>query len=98
MYSFDTRTGCIHIEHDRCQECTSKSCVEACKKYGAGVLAVEQGKALLNVPPQEAKRRDPECLACEVACWLHGKQAIHISLPIAGLEPLRSGTHGNTAG
>jgi hypothetical protein len=98
MYSFDTRTGCVQIDHEKCQECTSKGCVEACKKYGAGILKVEQGKAVLSVQPEEAKRRDPECVACELECWLRGRQAIAISLPIAGPEQLRSGTDGHIAG
>jgi len=97
VYSFNTRTGCVQIDHHSCQECTLKGCVKACDKYGAGILTLEDGKAVLNVQREDAKRRDPECLACEVECWLHGKQAIAISLPMTGLEQFRSRTNGHTA-
>jgi ferredoxin len=47
----------------------------------------EQGCAVLNVTPQEAKKgRCTECLACELACQFEGNKAIWIDLPIPRLD------------
>lgn len=97
MYRFSTRTGEICIDHDKCTGCTTIACVDACQRYGVAILTAENGKPVLNVSPEEATRRDTECLACEQECRLHGHRAIVISLPIAGLEEYRE-SHGHTAG
>ncbi len=97
MYSFEVRTGMVFIDHRKCEGCESLACVEACSCYGSGILKAEDGKPVLTVPRPEAKRRDIECLACEIECHFRGQQAIAISLPIAGLEEYRRSAHGHPA-
>ena len=84
-YSFDTMTGRLLIDHERCKNCAAKPCIESCS---AKILKLDnQGLSILNVTPQEAKKgRCTECLACELACQFHGNKAIYIDLPIAGLD------------
>lgn len=84
-YHFDTITGQLWIGHQRCGACAAKPCVDACT---AKILKFdEEGKPVLNVTSQEAKRgRCTECLACELACSFHGHGGIRIDLPIPGLE------------
>jgi hypothetical protein len=96
-YCFNTRTGQVCIDHRKCEGCSTVICVEACHRYGAGILSAHNGKPVLNVPEEEAKRLDTECLACEAECFLRGQQAIVISLPIPGLQEFRK-SHGHTAG
>jgi Fe-S-cluster-containing hydrogenase component 2 len=98
MYTFELRTGHISIDHTRCIGCTTLACVEACRRYGSAVLKAEAGRPVLAIPRHETKRRDIECLACEIACCLRGHQAITISLPIAGLEEWKSSAHGHSVG
>jgi hypothetical protein len=97
MYCFSTRTGQVCIDHDKCDHCRTIACVAACQRHGVGILGAEHGKPVLNVSLEEAKRRDTECLACELECALHGQKAIVVSLPIPGLEEYRE-RHGYTAG
>jgi len=82
-YSFETMTGKIFIDHEKCNTCPAKPCVDSCS---AKVLKFDDGKPILAIPPQEAKRgRCTECLACEFACQFHGNKALIIDLPILGL-------------
>jgi hypothetical protein len=96
MYCFDTRTGQVCIDYAKCSDCVTMACVDACREHGVAILAEEAGRPLLNVSPEEARRRDSECLACEIACRQFGRQAITIHLPIAGLEEYRE-KHGYSA-
>lgn len=84
-YSFDTMTGRLWIDHEKCQACTGRPCVESCT---AGVLKFDdQGRPVLNLSHEEAKKgRCTECLACELSCQFHGNKGIYIDLPIPGLE------------
>lgn len=93
-YCFETRTGQVCFDHAKCDGCDSQACVEACRRVGANILVAEEGLPVLSVARDEARRRDTECLACELACSLRGKQAISILLPIEGLEEFRN-LHGN---
>lgn len=97
MLSLKTRTGSISIDHNKCEGCKSLACVKACSLFGAGILKVERGKPVLNVSAEEARRRDTECLACELECYLRGQQAIVISMPVSGLDEYRRGNHGHPA-
>ena len=96
-YCFDTRTGLVCFDLDRCEGCETAACVEACLRHGPGILALEAGRPTLTVSVEEARRRDTECLACEIECFLRGQQAITIVLPVAGLEGFRN-RHGHTVG
>ncbi len=86
-YSFKTLTGRVYIDHSLCARCQARDCVEACTY---GVLKFEDGKPVLAISEEEAARgKCTECLACELACFLDGKKAIHIELPIPGLAEYR---------
>jgi succinyl-CoA synthetase beta subunit len=55
-YRFDTITGKLFIDHEKCKNCAAKPCVDSCS---AKILKFdEQGCAVLNVTPQEAKKED----------------------------------------
>lgn len=83
MYEFESMTGRIIIDHDRCLVCDTKACVPACKTYDGGILKVEEGKCVLAITPTEAKRGGCiECLACEFLCEERGKNAIQTIFPI----------------
>ncbi len=84
-FFFDTITGKLWIDHDKCRTCKEKPCVASCT---AKVLRFEEnGIPVLGITPQEAKKgRCTECLACELECHFHGNKAIFIDLPILGLD------------
>ncbi len=87
LYFFETLTGRIFIDHQKCPDCRTKGCVEACS---AGILKIEEGKSVLSVPLVEAKTgKCTECLACEIYCKFHEQDAILIYLPIPGLKDYR---------
>jgi len=83
-YSFDTVTGGkVIFDHDACQNCESKICVETCVP---GILELEKGVPVLNITPDEAQEGQCiECLACEVECYFEGNKGGQIVLPIPGL-------------
>lgn len=81
-YSFETMTGAIYIDHPKCIDCQEKPCVMACS---AGVLKLEDGKPVLALDEQLAKKgKCTECLACDIACEFNGNKALMIHLPIPG--------------
>jgi succinyl-CoA synthetase beta subunit len=83
-YSFETLTGFLLIDHEKCRACESRPCVEACKSK---VLRFEGPLPVLAIPANEARRgKCTECLACELECQFHGNKALRIDLPIPGLE------------
>ncbi len=84
---FKERSMTVTIDTSKCLECTSKACVEACKKYDRGLLQLKDGKpSVEHLSPDEVIRRGTECLACEYACWQNGFNVIRISIPIKGLD------------
>jgi len=84
-YRFDSVTGTVQFDHDRCAKCESKICIEACVPQI--LKANDEGLPVLNITPEEARKgKCTECLACEVECYFHGNQGGYIELPIAGLE------------
>ncbi len=90
-YRFETMTGKISIDHEKCNTCIGKPCVDSCT---AKIFKFdEQKKPILNISPQETKRgKCTECLACELACQFQGNKAIIIDLPIPGLEKAIEGS------
>ena len=83
-YSFQTITGEILFDHQKCPECRTKGCVKACK---AEILKLEDERPVLAVTPEEAQKgRCTKCLACEIFCTFHEQEAISIHLPIQGLR------------
>lgn len=86
-YGFETFTGKIYFNHSKCPECRSKGCVDACK---AEVLKNDRGRPVLAISENDAKKgKCTECLACEIYCKFHEKDAITIHLPIPGLKEYR---------
>jgi succinyl-CoA synthetase beta subunit len=89
-YGFETVTGQVLIDHQKCASCQDKPCIAACDQE---VLRLEEGEPVLALTPEEAKKgRCTECLACEIACEFEGEKGLCIDLPIPGLsEALREG-------
>jgi succinyl-CoA synthetase beta subunit len=86
-YSFETLTGTIFINQDRCAGCSSQGCVEACS---ARILHLQDGRAQLAIAAEDAQKgKCTECLACELFCKFHEQDAIFIHLPIPGLKEYR---------
>jgi succinyl-CoA synthetase beta subunit len=86
-YSFETLTGKLFLDHQKCPNCKTKGCIEAC---AAQILKLEEEKPVLAVDPEEAKKgKCTECLACEIFCTFHEQDAIFIHLPIPGLKEYR---------
>lgn len=83
---FETKTGYIEIDRDKCEGCNTYACLKACSMFGRNILKLEEGRPALRMDPNEIERRDNECLACEEACRVDGQNAINIALPIPGLE------------
>ncbi len=84
---FDERSIKVHIDISKCPGCTTKACVEACKKFSRAILQLKDGiPSVSSLRPDEVVKRGTECLACEFACRQRGKQAITIDIPIRGLD------------
>lgn len=86
---FNSKTGRVIINYNKCDGCSTFACVKACSLYGRGILRIRGGRVVLVINKEEAGRRCIECLACEVQCLLHGNSALKIILPIGGLEEYR---------
>jgi len=86
-YNFETVTGTIFIDHQKCPGCDSKGCIEACS---AQILKLEEEKPVLAISQEEAKKgKCTECLACEIFCTFHEQKAIFIQIPVPGLKEYR---------
>ncbi|MDH5705762.1 MAG: acetate--CoA ligase family protein [Candidatus Aminicenantes bacterium] len=86
-YFFETMTGRIFLDHQKCENCRTKGCIEACR---AQILKLEEGKPVLSIPMVEARKgKCTECLACEIFCKFHEQDAVTIYLPIPGLKEYR---------
>ena len=81
MYTFEFRTGRVIIDHKKCEGCPSFACAKACSLYGTSILRITDRKPVLAVDRVDAKKRDNECLSCEIHCNLKGNKAIKIELP-----------------
>jgi NAD-dependent dihydropyrimidine dehydrogenase PreA subunit len=76
--------GEVTLDHQACQDCASKICIETCVP---GILELQGGVPVLNITPEEAKKGGcSECLACEIECFFEGNRGGYVSLPIAGLD------------
>lgn len=88
-YRFATATGEIAVDHGMCADCRSHGCVDACS---AEILKLEKGRPVLAVDREAARKgKCTECLACELFCKFHERDAIVIRLPIPGLAEYRRG-------
>lgn len=87
QYGFETITGKITFDHDKCCTCKTKGCIQACAPK---VLKLESGKPVLAISSEDARKgKCTECLACEIYCRFHAENAIAICLPIPGLKEYR---------
>ena len=86
---FKERTINIIIDDDKCKDCKTHACVEACKTFSRGILVLKDGKPAVEGSPEELERTGTECLACEYECWFRGNSAITIEVPIEGLDQYR---------
>jgi len=84
---FEERTIKVIIDTDKCPDCLSKACIEACKVYSRAILQLNDGKpSVSHFSPEELRRKGTECLACEYECWQRGNNAICIEISIKGLD------------
>ena len=83
-YEFDSPTGKVLFDYDKCRACESKACVEECIPK---ILKLEDGVPVLAVTREEAARNKCiECLACELECLAQGERGCRVELPIPGLD------------
>jgi succinyl-CoA synthetase beta subunit len=86
-YIFETVTGRLSFDHSKCPGCRTKGCVPACAPK---ILKLEDGKPVLAVSVEDARKgKCTECLACEIFCKFHERDAIVVHLPIPGLKEYR---------
>ncbi len=83
---FEERTIKVNIDEQKCLDCSTHACVQACKKYDRGILVLKDGKPALGGDAEFAQRVGTECLACEYECSFRGNGAITIDAPIPGLD------------
>ncbi|KLU62170.1 hypothetical protein CEB3_c15340 [Peptococcaceae bacterium CEB3] len=88
MLEFAEKSLKVRIDTDKCDECETKACADACKKYARGLLGLDdRGRAsVAHRTKEEVIRLGTECLACEFACKFYGRDAIRIDVPVEGLE------------
>jgi NAD-dependent dihydropyrimidine dehydrogenase PreA subunit len=67
-YIIPIRTGRIIIDHSVCEGCESYECAKACSLYGRNIIRIKNGKPIVLLGSEEIRRRDNECLACEIHC------------------------------
>ena len=93
MIEFETRTGKIVIDEQKCQKCTTFACVQACSLYNGALYRInfKEHKPDLAHNKDDMKRRCTECLACEQECLIKGQDAIIISLPMPELDKFKMG-------
>jgi len=89
MIVIEEATIKVYIDDEKCEQCESKACIKACSLYDRGVLRLKGGKPTVLMSAEEVKRTGTECLACEYECWLKGRNAIRIEIPIPGLDEYR---------
>ena len=83
-YEFDSPTGKVSFDYDKCRRCESKVCVAECIPQ---ILKLEDGLPVLAVDRDAAaKNKCIECLACELECLFRGERGCRIELPIPGLD------------
>jgi hypothetical protein len=86
---FSFRTGKITIDYMKCAACTTKACIDACKKFGTTLYKLEGGNPVLIYSLEETGRRCIEDLACEIYCQSQGNKGLTIRLEMFGLDEYR---------
>ena len=88
---FETRKTSVAIDYGHCAAAKENrsdpscqfACVKACRLYGRNILRIENNRPVLAVTdPDEIKRLDNECLACEYHCRRFGSGCVSIDIPL----------------
>ena len=98
VLEFETMGGAqIRFDLRKCDECGTKACIEADHLPFLGpVLELKDGRPSLMWSKDEIKKgKCTDCVACELACQLHGNGGVKITYSIPKLneyvEELKSG-------
>lgn len=84
ILEFEIMTGKIVIDLEKCEECQTKACIEACT---ANIFKREGKKIDLNMARDEIKKGEcTETAACELECHLRGKGGLRLILPMPELD------------
>ena len=89
MLAFQVRSGgTISIDLQQCDVCETHACLDVCREQGGPlVLDEERGLPALRWSLEETERGGcVECLGCELACELHGRGAVTITLPLESFD------------
>ena len=86
-FTIRIRTGTIWIDRRKCEVCETYECAKACSLYGRNIIRIKNGVPTTFLSDEEVKRRDNECLACEIHC---PHQAVKIILDFPELSELGS--------
>lgn len=80
--------GSIAIDLRQCGTCESHACLDVCQEQGGPlVLDDARGVPTLRCSLKETEQGGcVECLGCEMACDLHGRGAVTITLPLEGFD------------
>ncbi len=89
VFEFPFRTGKVVIDYEKCRDCESYACVDACARFGGNLFKVEDGKPVLIPTIEETPRRCIEDLTCELYCQSHGNKGLEIVLDMFGLDEYR---------
>ncbi len=90
-YVIQIRTGRIIIDHGKCEECEVYECAKVCSLYGRNIIRIKNGKPVTFLGDEEVRRRDNECLACEIHCPF---DAVRIILDFPELGSFRRSFNG----
>ena len=89
VFEFPFRTGKVIIDYEKCRDCESYACVNACAKFGGNLFKVEDNKPVLIPAIEETPRRCIEDLTCELYCQSDGNKGLTIVLDMFGLNEYR---------
>ena len=89
ILEFPFRTGRVTIDLEKCRDCQSYACVDACARFGGTLFKEENGLPALIPSAEEAGRRCIEDLACERYCQDNGNKGLQITLDMFGLDEYR---------
>ena len=89
ILEFETMGGAtIRFDLKRCDECKTKACIEADHLPFLGpVLELKGGRpSLIWTKDEIIKGKCTDCVACELACQLHGNKGVTITYAIPKLD------------
>lgn len=80
ILEFEIMTGRIVIDLERCEECETKACIEACS---SNIFRREGHRVALNMARDLIKKGGcTETMACELECQLRGRGGLRVILPM----------------